>query len=50
MASSMRASAVPAQRGLEASLSYPAHAGYPVPPIFVIREVWVYWIARLRGR
>jgi hypothetical protein len=27
-------------------LSYPAHAGYPVLPIFVIGDICVYWIAR----
>ncbi len=31
------------------ALSYPAQAGYPVRPIFVIREICAYWITRLRG-
>jgi hypothetical protein len=35
---------------MQALLSYPAHAGYPVPTVFVIGKVGVYWIARLRGR
>ena len=30
-------------------LSYPAQAGYPVPPVFVISNAGVYWITCFRG-
>jgi hypothetical protein len=30
-------------------LSYPAHAGYPVLPVFAIGDTSVYWITRFRG-
>jgi hypothetical protein len=34
---------------MQALLSYPAKAGYPVSPVFVINNVGAYWITRLRG-
>ena len=30
-------------------LSYPAQAGYPVLPVFVISNAGVYWTIRFRG-
>jgi hypothetical protein len=34
---------------MQVLLSYPAHAGYPVPTVFMIINAGVYWVTRFRG-
>ena len=34
---------------MQVLLSYPAHAGYPVLPVFVLSNACVYWVTRFRG-